>query len=132
MNSDPQETYARWLERGTRLAFVFALVALVLYFSGLLPARVPLEELPALWRLPAAELLREAKVPSGWAWLAHLGYGDYLNLLAIAVFALLSLVCVARTVPAFLRAGERAAAVLALLQALVLLAAALNLFPGAR
>ena len=130
--TDPQDLYARWLEWGTRVAFVFAIVSLALYFSGVLAPVVPLEQLPALWRLPAAEFVRQANAPAGWSWLSLAGRGDYLNLLAIAVFALLGLLCTVRVIPAFLRAGERIHAVLAILQAAVLLAAALGLFPGAR
>ena len=131
MTRDPQECYARWLEVGTRIVFVFATLALALYLTGLLPAFIPLEELPRLWMLPADELRRAAHAPGGSEWLAFLHYGDYLNLLAIAAFSLLSLVCTARVVPAFLRTGERLHALLAALQVLVLAAAALNLFPGA-
>ncbi len=127
---DPKEIYARWLERGSKLAFAFALLALALYLSGALAPLVPLEELPRLWTLPAAELARQVHAPTGWAWLPLVRYGDYLNLLGISVFALLALVCTARVIPTFFARGERALAVLAALQALVLLAAALHLFPG--
>ena len=127
---EPKEIYARWLERGAKLAFAFALVALALYASGVLPPLVPLEDLPRLWTLPAAELARQTQAPGGWAWLPLVRYGDYLNLLGIALFALLALVCTARVIPAFLRRGERGQALLAALQVLVLLAAALHLFPG--
>lgn len=130
--ADPQHIYARWLQAGSRFAFAFGLVALVVYFSGAMRAFVPLERLPELWTLPAEELLREAHAPGGWAWVDYLGYGDYLNVLAIALFSLLSLVCVARVVPAFLRGGEHLQSLLAVLQVLVLAAAALNFFPGAR
>lgn len=130
--ADPQDIYARWLETGARAVFVFSLVALGLYLSGVLSPRIALQELPKLWTLSAAELMRQAGTPGGLGWLRLLGYGDYLNLLAIALFSLLSLVCAARMIPAFLRSGERVQAVLAVLQVLVLLAAALNLFPGAR
>jgi hypothetical protein len=128
---DPQETYARWLERGSRLVFAFAVVTLLLYLAGVVAPLVPLEELPRLWTRSAAEMMREAHLPGGWSWLHYLRYGDYLNVLGIALFALLALVCTARVVPAFLKAGERAQALLAALQVLVLLAAALHLFPGA-
>ena len=93
---------------------------------------LPLEELPRLWTLSAAELAQRTQAPLGWGWLRLVGYGDYLNLLGISVFALLALVCTARVVPAFLRSGERVPALLAALQVLVLLAAALHLFPGAQ
>lgn len=129
--ADPQDTYARWLHAGQRFAFAFGLAALALYLSGVLAPLVPFDRLPELWALPAEELLREAHAPGGWEWVRFLRYGDYLNVLAIAFFSLLSLICVARVIPAFLKSGERVQAVLAALQVLVLLAAALNLFPGA-
>jgi hypothetical protein len=121
---DPQHLYARWLERGSRLVFAFAVISLALYLSGLLVPLVPLHALAALWTLPADELLRRTGAPGGWEWVRYLGYGDYLNVLAIALFSLLSLVCVARVVPAFLKRGERVQALLAVLQVIVLLAAA--------
>jgi hypothetical protein len=131
MSEDPQEVYARWLERGTRLAFAFALVTLLLYLTGVVAPLVPLEALPRLWTLSAAEMMREAHAPGGWSWLHFVRYGDYLNVLGISFFALLALVCTARVIPAFAQRGERAQALLAALQVLVLLLAALNLFPGA-
>ena len=130
MREDPQDLYARWLEHGTRIAFAFALVTLLLYLTGIVAPLVPLAELPRLWTLSAAEMMREAHAPGGWSWLHFVRYGDYLNVLGISLFALLALVCTARVIPAFARRGERAQALLAALQVLVLLAAALNLFPG--
>lgn len=128
MKHDPQELYARWLERGARATFVFALATLVLYLAGVLPPLLPLDELPRLWTLSAAEMMREAHAPGGWSWLHFVRYGDYLNVLGISLFALLSLVCTARVIPAFVKSGERGAALLAAFQVLVLLAAALDLF----
>jgi len=121
---DAQSIYARWLERGSRLVFAFAVVALALYLSGVIAPLVPLDALPTLWTLSADEMLRRIGAPSGWGWVRYLGYGDYLNLLAIALFSLITLVCVARVIPAFLKRGERVQALLALLQVIVLLAAA--------
>jgi len=122
---DPQEVYARWLERGARFTFAFALLSLALYLTGALEPLVPLDDLPRLWTLSAADLRREAQAPSGWDWLRFVRYGDYLNQLGISFFALLSLVCTARVIPAFAKSGERGQAVLAALQVIVLLAAAL-------
>ncbi|HEX7055397.1 MAG TPA: hypothetical protein VF211_15850 [Burkholderiales bacterium] len=123
--------YARWLAAGTGVAFAFALLSLLLYLSGALPAFVSPDELPRLWTLSAAEMMRETGAPPGWRWLEYVGYGDYLTLLGIALFALLAALCTARVVPAFLAAGERLQALLAALQVLVLLVAMLGLFPGA-
>lgn len=123
MNRDPQEIYARWLQAGSKIAFAFALVAFVLYLAGVPAPLLPLHDLPRLWTLSAADMMREAHAPGGWSWIHFLRYGDYINVLAIALFPLLALVCVARVIPDFLRQGERLQAVLAILQVLVLLAA---------
>jgi hypothetical protein len=128
MKHDAQEIYARWLEHGARLTFAFALLALLLYLTGVLAPLVPLHDLPRLWTLSAADMMREAHAPGGWDWIRFVRYGDYLNVLGISFFALLALVCTARVVPAFLKSGERGQALLAALQVLVLVAAALDLF----
>lgn len=122
--NDAQHVYARWLELGSRTIFALALVSLVVYATGLLAPAVPLDQLPRLWSLPAAQYLREAGLPGGWGWLRLVRFGDYLNLLPIALFSVLSLVCSARVVPAFARSGERTQAWLAALQVVILLAAA--------
>jgi len=129
---DPQEIYARWLRYGAWLAFAFAALALALYLGGAVAPFVPLEQLPALWSLPVEQFRARAGAPSDWAWLAYLGYGDYLGLAAVCCFALLSLVCYARVLPAFLARGERVQAALAVAQIVVLLAAASHLIPGMR
>ncbi len=130
--TDAQDIYATWLEIGTRVVSAFALLSLVLYFSGLLDPAVPLQELPRLWTLPAREFLLQAHLEGGWGWLRLVGRADYLNVLAIALLVLLSLVCNARVVPAFLRSGERVQAAIALAQVIVLLVAASGVVAGAR
>jgi membrane glycosyltransferase len=40
------------LQWGARIGLAAAVLAFALYVSGVLPGRVPLEELPALWSLP--------------------------------------------------------------------------------
>ena len=129
---DAEAVYAGWLEAGTRIAFAFSVVALLLYFGGVLPPFVPLEELPRLWTYPVGTYLARTHAPSGSDWFGDLRYGDYLSLAGICLFALLSLVCYARALPAFLRRGERLQAALAAAQIVVLIAAASNLVPGAR
>ncbi len=120
---DAQHVYARWLEVGSRAIFAFALLSLAVYAAGLLAPAVPLEKLPRLWTLPAAQYLREAQIPGGWGWLRLVRFGDYLNVLPIAAFSVLSLVCSARVIPAFVRSGERTQAWLAALQVAILLLA---------
>jgi hypothetical protein len=113
------DIYARWLDRLVRVAFVVATVTFALYVSGVLPAYVPLDALPALWRLPLPDYLARTGAPVGWNWLPLITRGDYLNLAAVALFALMTLVCYLRVIPLL----PRLQAALAIAQVLVLLAA---------
>jgi hypothetical protein len=125
-----QRTYARWLEAASTLAFGAALLAFVVYASGLLPAFVPLEELPALWHLSADQYLARTGAPARWGWLELLAFSDYLSLACIALIGLVTLLCYLATLPLLLRLGERLQAALTLAQLLVLLLAASGLLAG--
>ena len=113
------DTYALWLDRMVRVAFVLTAAVFALYVLRVLPAFVPLDALPALWRLPLAQYLERSGAPVGWAWLPLVGRADYLNLAAVALFALMTLVCYLRVIPLL----PRLQAAFALAQVLVLLAA---------
>ena len=127
-----QATYARWLDAATRVGFVVSLAAFLVYVSGAVEPLVPLERLPQLWALPAARFVAATGEPTGWGWLALLSKSDFLNLAAVALFGLVTLVCYARIVPLLFAAGERLQACIALAQVLVLAAAAAGVFTGGR
>ena len=114
-----QDVYARWLDRLVQVVFVLTAVVFALYVFGALRPFLALDALPALWRLPLAQYLERSGAPVGWAWLPLVGRADYLNLAAVALFALMTLVCYLRVIPLL----PRLQAVLALAQVLVLLAA---------
>ena len=119
---------ARWIEVGTRLAFVLVLVTFAIYALGLLAPLVPVAQLADFWGLPVDRFVAATGAPTGWAWLPSLGKGDELNLLGIAAFVVVTIACYARMVPLFIQAERRMQALCALLQVLVLLAAASGVF----
>jgi hypothetical protein len=125
-----QERYARWLARGTRGGLVLLIVGFLAYVLGLFEAHVPPRELPGLWGLPLDEYLRLSGAPTGWGWIQLVHRSDYWNFIGIAVLALITLACYARMIPTLLARGERVQALLAVLQVLVLLAAAAGLLSG--
>ena len=127
-----QATYARWLDAATRVGFAISLLAFFVYVSGLVEPFVPLERLPQLWTLSAARFAEVTGEPTGWGWLALLGKSDFLNLGAVALFGLVTLICYARIVPLLFATGERLQAFIALAQVLVLAAAAAGFFTGGR
>jgi hypothetical protein len=127
-----EELYARWLDAATRWAFAASLLAFVLYATGLAPAFVPLDALPALWGLPVGEYLERTGMVSGWGWLGLLRFSDYASLACVALIGMVTLICYLRILPLLLRLGERLQAALVLAQVLVLLIAASGLLAGGR
>jgi len=116
-----QRLYARWLDVGTRIAFVALVVSFLVYVLGLIEPLVPPQELARLWTLPVHHYVAGSGAPTGWDWLWLLHKGDYLNFLGIAALASITIVCYARIIPAL----PRLQAVLAIIQVAILLAAAL-------
>jgi len=106
---DAQKRYARCLTWATRVVAALLVIAFGLYAGGVMPGFVPIERLPALWNLPAAEFLRQAHVPPGLpGWAAHLGHGDMLVLALLGLLGSLSVLCLVAAMPVFLMRGERA------------------------
>jgi hypothetical protein len=122
-----RELYARALDRATRAGFVIALCAFLIYVSGALPAYVPLAELVRYWSLPVDRFIALTGAPQGWAWLGLLGYGDALNLGAVALLALVTPLCYTRLLLALVAERDWLQAALAAAQLAVLIAAASGL-----
>jgi len=125
-----QRVYARWLDWGTRLGLWMLIGAFAAYLFGVLEPQVALTRLPAAWGLPADRYQALTGAPSGWGWLGLLHKGDYLNLLAVALLALITVVCYLRILPIHLARGERLTAAMIAAQIAVLLAAASGLLAG--
>ena len=131
LNDRPlRELYARWLDIATKAGFVISLIAFLLYVGRVLPSYVALEELPRYWALPVHQFVQATGAPTGWAWLRELGYGDGINLLAIALLGLVTPLCYARLVPALIAERDWLQVALAVAQLAVLLAAASGMIGG--
>jgi hypothetical protein len=85
---------------------------------------LPPQELAKLWAFPVDHYIAASGAPTGWGWLALLHKSDYLIFLAVALLGLITVVCYARIVPILLNQGETWRARIAVLQVIVLLAAA--------
>ena len=116
--------YGLALDLAAKTAFALALAAFAVYVFGLLPAYVPPDQLPRVWSLPVAGYLEATGAPREFEWRLA-GYGDVLNLAAIALIALVTPLCYARLVPTLFAQRDRLFALLALAQLAVLLAALL-------
>lgn len=125
-----QERYARWLDALTKLAFLVTLATFFLYVSGLAAPRIPVADLPQLWRLPLDEYLARTGAPTGWAWAAELARGESLSQVGLALFACVVLLCNLAVLVPLARRGERLLAALVAAQALALAIAASGLAGG--
>jgi ABC-type Na+ efflux pump permease subunit len=126
--SPEQLRYARVLGAGVKAGFVLLVLTFAVYMSGVLEPLVPVDRLPEYWGLPVKEFVKATNTPTGWGWFALIGHGDMLNLLGIAVLAGVSAVSSLAVLPIFARRGETAHLVICILQILVLVASAANIF----
>ncbi len=117
--------YAGILRVGVRVALVLLLAAFVVYTAGVLPAHVPLNELPKHWTVSAKEYVDRTGMPTDWQWVGRLGEGDVASIVPAIFLALLTAVCLVAVLPAFLRRREYAYAVMVILQLGIFAAAAL-------
>ena len=130
--SEEQLLYARILAAGMYAGLALLLVTFALYATRLIPAAVPIEELPNYWTLSAHEYLeainheflhRETLV-LGWGWIAVLNKGDFLNFIGIVVLAAVTIICYLGILPSLFRKKDWVYGTIALLEVLVLVLAA--------
>ena len=130
--NEEQLLYAKILEIGMYFGLVLLLVTFALYLTGVVEPGIPVEKLPDYWTMSAHDYLettnhnhlhREHPV-TGWSWVWVLSKGDYLNFIGIAVLSAITIVCFLGIIPTLLRKNDRTYAAMALLEAVILAAAA--------
>ena len=122
--AEEQVTYANILNVGMWAGLALLVVTFFIYISGVLPSLVPIEDLSKYWHLTASEFHTKLGTPIGWGWLDHVGKGDYLNFVGIAILAGLTIVCYIAIMPALKRKKDMAYLVIAVLEVVVLTLAA--------
>lgn len=131
--ASPEELrYARVLQIAARLGLVMLIASFAVYVSGALSPLVPLADLPKYWGLSAREFVAATHQPTGWAWLKQIGESDIANLAPIAFLAGASALCSLAVLPQFVRRGDIMHAAILVLQVVVLVLAASNLFAMTR
>lgn len=122
--TEEQLRYARILRILMRAGLVMLLVTYGIYMTGLLEPRIPVRELARYWSLPVHEYLTATGLKPGWSWVQFVGTGDYLNFVGVAFLAAATIWCYAAILPMFLRKKDYIYAAIAVLEILVLGAAA--------
>jgi hypothetical protein len=119
-----QKLYADILNKGMLVGLLALVVTFILYAAGIMKPLIPLEDVQHYWVMSVADYLEKSGIHAGWAWAGNLSYGDMLNFAPIAFLSGLTVICYLAIIPGFLRKGDKAYVVLALLEVLVLCVAA--------
>jgi len=130
-----QVLYADILAKGMYVGLLLLFITFALYAFGIMTPVVPLSEISNYWTTSAHEYLEAINhnflhwdhLPLGWAWFSLLGKGDFLNFLPIAILSGVTIACYLAIVPGLFRRGDTAYAIMAILEAVILAAAASGL-----
>ena len=122
--SPEQVLYARILEIGMYLGLLVLFVTFGLYAFGIVDPYIPLDKISNYWSMNVNDYLEHAEIKAGWAWLGMLKYGDFINFIGVAMLAGVTIICYAAIVPTLLKNNDKVYAVLAVLEVIILSAAA--------
>lgn len=130
-----QLLYADILEKGMFFGLALMIVTFILYLTGIMSPAVPLDQIAGYWALPVKQYLAAINAnflhwehpATGWSWMKLLAKGDFLNFLPIAILSGVTMVCYAAIVPGLFKRGDKAYAVMAIAEVLILTLAASGL-----
>ena len=119
-----QLLYAGILEKGMYVVLLILFITYSLYVFGIMDPYIPLDKVSDYWSMNVHDYLEHAEIKNGWAWLGMLKYGDFINFIGIALLAGVTIMCYAAIVPTLLKNKDTVYAILALIEVIILSAAA--------
>jgi len=125
--SREQIVFANMLFWGAWGGLAILIVTYLLYVTGVLAPHVPVDLVTQLWSKPVHAYVEQGKVPLGWGWVSLLHTGDFLNFVGIVILAALTMVAYLPLIPAFWKKDDKVYAIIAIVEVLVLVAAASGL-----
>ena len=119
-----QVLYAKILEIGMYIGLLILFITFGLYAFGILDPYIPLDKISTYWSYSVHDYLEHAEIKAGWAWLGMVKYGDFINFIGVAILAGVTIFCYAAIVPTLLKNNDKVYAILAVLEVIILSAAA--------
>ena len=119
-----QILYAKILEKGMYLGLLILFITYALYVFGIMDPYIPLDKISDYWSMNVHDYLEHADIKNGWAWLGMLKYGDFINFIGVALLAGVTIICYAAIVPTLLKTKDTVYAILAVIEVIILGAAA--------
>jgi hypothetical protein len=121
---ESEKSYSRVLRICTRIGFVLFLGVFAVYVLGIAQPRVSPEKVTQSWHLNADAYMAATGTEPGWAWAHDLSRSDNLCLLAVALLAIIGIICYLTVLPAFARGRDRTYVIIIILQITVWILAA--------
>ncbi|MGE5893132.1 MAG: hypothetical protein ACM34I_03660 [bacterium] len=128
--TEEQLAYAKLLDIGMKFGLLMLVITFIIYLSGILPAYIPLNDLPKYWGMPVKEYLKATGIHPGWTWVHLLGKGDFLNFVGISFLAGITTLCYVRILPILFRKKDTVYGMIAIIEVLVLVLAASGILKG--
>jgi len=130
--TEEQVLYANILAKGMYLGLLLLFITFGLYVFGIMSPAVPVEQVSAYWKLPVHDylvainqnFLHGDHLITGWTWVRLIGKGDFLNFVPIAILSGVTIICYLAIVPGLFRRGDKAYAIMAIAEVVILLLAA--------
>lgn len=122
-----QRVYARWLQVSNRIGLTALVLGFVVYLAGWLPAAVPPDQLPSLWGHDVATFRALTAHTGPWWAGSRLQQAEGVNLLAVALMASASAICLLGLVRNYLQRREWLYAAIAVAEITVIALAASGL-----
>jgi len=130
-----QLLYATILEKGMYFGLVLMFITFALYVFGIIEPAIPLNEIAGYWRQDVHSYLETINhtylhlesLPTGWSWMALINKSDFLNFIPVAILSGVTIVCYLSIVPGLFKRGDKAYAIMAIAEAVILALAASGL-----
>ncbi len=128
-----QILYAGILEKGMLIGLVLMFITFALYVFGIMKPAIPVDQIANYWSTPVHDYLvnidnnflhRDGNLITGWKWVSLIGFGDFLNFIPVAILSGVTIFCYAAIVPGLFAKGDKAYAIMAILEVIILTAAA--------
>lgn len=119
-----QILYAKILEWGMYIGLLILFITFGLYTIGIMDPYIPMNKISGYWNLNVHDYLEHTGIKDGWAWVGMVKYGDFVNFIGIAILAGVTIICYAAIVPTLLKSKDIVYVILAVLEVIVLTAAA--------
>ena len=133
--TEEQLLYADILGKGMLVGLLLLFVTFALYVFGIMEPAIPVTELSSLWNQPVHDYLVAINqnylhldhLPTGWSWVKLIGKGDFINFIPVAILSGVTIICYSAIVPGLFKRGDKAYAIMAIAEVIILSLAASGL-----